>query len=125
MFFKLKRSKAENSEKRKGPRAEFYQASYFLPANTKEGEPTIYECCFSNIGEGGIAFETNENRLKEGEEVKILYKIGAKLRNDTLKVLTARARYNKFLYGGAFVDSDENRNVMINEYCKKEVNITG
>ncbi|HPS58190.1 MAG TPA: PilZ domain-containing protein [Spirochaetota bacterium] len=126
MFFKLKNSKSgstEKTEKRKGPRAGFYQASYFLPANA-EGESSTNECWFSNISEGGIAFETKENNLKEGDEIKILYKIGAKLRNDALKVLTSRTRYNKFLYGCAFIDSDENRNVMINEYVKTEANVS-
>lgn len=122
MFFKLKKEKVVTAEKRKGPRAGLYQATYFLPANSTE-DANMHECWFSNISEGGLAFETKENNLKEGDEIKILYKIGVKMRNDVLKVLTARKSYNKFLYGCAFIDADENRNVMINEYVKTEENI--
>lgn len=122
MFFKSKKEKAVATEKRKGPRAGFYQASYFLPANSTE-DAHMHECWFSNIGEGGIAIETKEDALKEGDEIRILYKIGTKMRNDTLKVLTTRTRYSKFLYGCAFIETDEDRNTMINEYFKAEANV--
>lgn len=122
MLFKSKKEKAGMTEKRKGPRAGFYQASYFLPANSTE-DAHMHECWFSNIGEGGIAIETKEDMLKEGDEIRILYKIGVKLRNDNLKVLSARTRYNKFMYGCAFVEADEDRNVLINEYFKSEANV--
>ena len=123
MFFKSKKEKDVTAEKRKGPRAGLYQATYFLPANSTE-DANMHECWFSNISEGGIAFETKEDNLKAGDEIKILYKIGAKMRNDVLKVLTARTRYNKFFYGCAFIYSDENRNVMINEYVKTEAGVS-
>lgn len=122
MFFKPKKEKTENTEKRKGPRAGFYQASYFLPASSNE-DSAMHECWFSNIGAGGIAIETKENLLQDGDEIRILYKIGSKLRNDTLRVLSARTRYSKFLYGCAFIEADEERNVMINEYFKTEADV--
>jgi len=121
MFFKLKKKAVNEPEKRKGPRADFYQSSYFLPLK-KEGESATYECWFNNIGEGGLSFETEKETLREGDEIQILYKIGLKLRNDTLKVLSARTSFNKYKYGCAFIDSDENRNLMIGEYFKSNEN---
>lgn len=124
MFFKSKKEKTEDTEKRKDPRAGFYQASYFLPASSTE-DSAMHECWFSNISEGGIAIETKENLLQDGDEIRILYKIGSKLRNDTLKVLSSRSRFNRFIYGCAFSESDEERNVMISEYFKAEADVPG
>ncbi len=119
MFFKSRKEKIVNAEKRRGPRTGLYQASYFLPADSPE-DSTMCECWFSNIGEGGIAIETKDNLLKEGDEIKILYRIGAKLRNDIIKVMTSRKRFNQYIYGCAFIEPDTERNAMINEYFKSE-----
>ena len=124
MLFKSKKEITENTEKRKGPRAGFYQATYFLPAGS-DTDSAMHECWFSNIGEGGIAIETKENLLHDGDEIKILYRIGSRLRNDTMKVLTSRTRYSRFIYGCSFIEADEDRNVLINEYFQSERNITG
>jgi len=117
MFFNFKKKNDKGLEKRKEPRVRFYQASYFLPVSQSE-ESGTFECWFNNISEGGLSFETNLSKMKEGDEVKVLYKIGTKYRNDNLKIQFASRSLDKYKYGCAFVDSDENRKMMIDEYFK-------
>ena len=115
MFFKSKKKEEEKTEKRKNPRTELYQASYYLPS-APEGDSATHECWFQNISEGGIAFETNENLLKAGDEVKIIYRIGVRVRDDSMKVLSARKSLNRFLFGCEFLSSDESRSEMIRKF---------
>lgn len=117
MLFKFKKNNQNKSEKRREPRASFYQSSYFLPVSMSDNVET-FECWFNNISEGGLAFETSLDRMKEGDEVKVLYKIGTKYRNDKMKIQFACRKLDNYKYGCAFVDMDENRKMMIEEYLK-------
>ncbi len=123
MFFKSKKSEDKIVEKRSVPRTGFYQSSYFLPVNA--GESGTFECWFKDISVGGAAFQTRDFQLKEGDEIKILYKIGAKLRNDKMTIRSARRVYDNFQYGCAFIDLDEGRNFIINEYYNTNKSISG
>lgn len=117
MFFKSRKKKDSDLEKRVDQRASFFQSSYFLPVN-QGGAADTFECWFSNISEGGLAFETRAEKLHEGDEIKVLYKLGTQLRNDNLKIQFASRVLDKYRYGCAFMESDENRKLMINQYFK-------
>ncbi len=115
MFFNSKKKKETDSEKRKEERAEFFQTSYYLPVRQDE-ESATFECWFNNISKGGLSFETKREDLKEGDEIKVLYKIGTKFRNDKLRIQFASRFLDRFKCGCAFIDADEERKYMIDEY---------
>lgn len=122
MFFKLKKAEEQIVEKRSVPRTGFFQSSYFLPVTDNSD---TFECWFKDISQGGVSFQTRTDRLKEGDEIKILYKIGTKLRNDKMSIRSARKVYDNYRYGCAFIDPDEGRSFIINEYCSINRNNTG
>lgn len=119
MFFKTGKNKVSDHERRRNKRASFFQSSYFLQINTTGGSGTS-ECWFNNISEGGLAFETRHSILKEGDEIKVLYKLGAQLRNDSLRIQSATKVFDKYRYSCTFINSDENRKLMIEEYFKSQ-----
>ncbi len=124
MFFKFKKKKSTDtdSEKRRETRTDFFQSSYFLPVSNGE-ESATFKCWFNNISEGGLSFETTENNLKEGDEIKILYKLGTKIRNDSLRIQFTSRFLDRYKYGCAFIDSDDLRKDLIDQYLKTNSNV--
>lgn len=115
MFFSSRKKVKKESEKRKESRADFNQLSYFIQV-TDENESGVFDCRFHDISESGVALETNRKEMKEGDEIRVLYKIGTMLRKDNLKIQNASHNTSKNRYGCAFIDYDETRRSIINEY---------
>ena len=115
MFFSFKKKVKTESEKRKESRADFHQLSYFIQVNDFN-ESGVFDCRFHDISESGVALETNRREMKEGDEIRVLYKIGTMLRKDNLKIQNASYNTRTSRYGCAFIDHDETRRSIINDY---------
>ena len=120
MFSKLRQKVQPGTEKRKVSRAAFYQSSYLLHMNNGIGSGAV-KCWFMNISEGGVSIETGLSEMKQGDEIKVLYKIGPQYRNDSLKIQHASQAHDNYLYGCAFIDDDEWRSSIINGYVMKSL----
>ena len=107
MLFK----KPEN--KRQFPRADFFQASYFMIPGTDM--PATMECWCNNISEGGISFDCDRNDLGDNV-IRVLYKIGSLYRKDDLKIRHASRLLSRWQYGCEFISADDQRDAVIGSY---------
>jgi hypothetical protein len=106
----------KNWEKRRDPRADCFQSSYFVVEN--ETRPGTNECWINNVSVGGIGLESDRNDL-QNRVIKTLYKIGSHLRQDHLRIKYAARLLSKWRYGCQFIAPDEQRTQIITSYIDK------
>lgn len=110
-----KKQAAKGDEVRKFERIEFFQSSFYT-----ENDAT-HECWFNNISLGGLCFDTHNADLDINEIIKILYKVGIKIRNDSCKICYKTRALNNWRYGCEFVEKDEQRDALIKKYVTEHV----
>jgi len=110
-----KSAKDEAAEARKFERIEFFQSSFYTD------KEITHECWFNNISLGGLCFDTNSGDLSLEDTIKILYKIGIKIRNDMCVLRYKTKALNNWRYGCEFITPDEQRDEMIRMYVQEHV----
>ncbi|MCU0849304.1 MAG: PilZ domain-containing protein [Spirochaetes bacterium] len=111
-MFGFKKDGSKDSNKRQHKRVDFFQSSYYL-VMAENRAPASSECWFTNISAGGLSFDTKKTDITEGDEVKVLYKIGTKFRNDRLNVRFIRKSLDSFKCGCEFIEPDTERSDLI------------
>lgn len=100
-------------DRRESKRIEFIQYTYFK----SEGIFEIRECWLNNISSGGISIYIN-CELAEGNEIVVLYNVGAKIRKDRVIVKHINKILNNWQCGCAFLESDDDRKLIIENILK-------
>ena len=121
MFKKFFNKTPEKNEKRKHKRWDFVQATFYKISNPNS-DNKIIECYLNNISLGGLCFDTQNEELKKGDTIKLMYKIGTVLRRDTLQVRYIQKVFNNWRIGCEFEEENLERDEMIIRYIKSMLN---
>lgn len=120
MFFNKKSPQAD--EKRKFERVDFMQATYFMIAQgaSGTGDAPALDCWFNNISIGGLSIDIHDDTLALGDEIVVLYKLGSKLRRDRVVVRFIQRILNNYRCGCLYIDEDQDRTAIIQEYVHSQ-----
>jgi len=117
-MFRKRNNSDTQAEKRRFDRIDLIQSSYYFPVSGDE-KPETRECWINNVSVGGISIDIHPgDGLRDGNVIVLLYKLGAKIRRDNVKVLHCRKVINNRRCGCEFTEDDGKRDADIRAYIE-------